>query len=146
MDPHEKTVPPPAEPVPPFLSFAPLENGQAALATAAEHYDKAFAKAQANGGAALTRANGVNAMLIEAERHLTDSKGLPRRPWFVHMIYAPGFYTGYGVKTIPGVREAIEEKKWDEANAEIVRVGRVLSDEAAHIDRAAAALEQAAQQ
>ena len=146
MDPHEKTVPPPAEPLPPFLSFAPLENGQAALATAAERYDKAFAKAQANGGAALARANAVNAMLIEAERHLTDSKGLPRRPWFVHMIYAPGFYTGYGVKTIPGVREAIEEKKWDEANSEIVRVGRVLSDEAAHIDRAAAALEQAAQQ
>ena len=85
-------------------------------------------------------------MLIETERRLTDSKGLPRRPWFGQMIYPPGFYTGYGVKTIPGVREAIEEKKWDEANAEIVRVGRVLSDEAALIDRAAAALEQAAQQ
>ena len=146
MDPHEKTVPPPAEPVPPFLSFAPLENGQAALATAAERYDKAFARAQSNGGAALARAGSVNAILIESERRLTDSKGLPRRPWFIHMIYAPGFYTGYSVKTLPGVREAIEEKKWDEANAEIVRVARVLTDEAALIDRAAAALEQAAQQ
>jgi len=146
MDPHEKTVPPPAEPVPPFLSFAPLENGQAALATAAERYDKAFARAQSNGGAALARAGSVNAILIESERCLTDSKGLPRRPWFIHMIYAPGFYTGYSVKTLPGVREAIEEKKWDEANAEIVRVARVLTDEAALIDRAAAALEQAAQQ
>jgi N-acetylated-alpha-linked acidic dipeptidase len=146
MDPHEKTVPPPAEPVPPFLSFAPLENGQAALATAAERYDKAFAKAQANGGAALARAGSVNATLIESERRLTDPKGLPRRPWFIHMIYAPGFYTGYGVKTIPGVREAIEEKNWDEANAEIVRVGRVLSDEAALVDKAAAALEKAAEE
>jgi N-acetylated-alpha-linked acidic dipeptidase len=145
MDPHEKNVPPPSEQVPPFLNFAPLANGQSALATAAERYDKAFAKAQANGGAALERAGAVNAMLIESERHLTDPQGLPRRPWFVHMIYAPGFYTGYGVKTLPGVREAIEEKKWDEAAAEIVRVGRVLADEAAFIDRAAAALEQAAQ-
>jgi len=146
MDPHKKTVPPVAEPVPPFLSFAPLQNGQAALAAAAEQYDKAFAKAQANGGAALGRAGAVNPILIESERRLTDAKGLPGRPWFVHMIYAPGFYTGYSVKTIPGVREAIEEKRWDEANDEIVRVGRVITAEAAVINRAAAALEQAMQE
>jgi hypothetical protein len=75
-------------------------------------------------------------MLIESERHVTDPQGLLRRPWFVHMICASGFYIGYGVKTIPGVREAA---------AEIVRVGGVLTDEAFLIDRAAAALEQAAQ-
>ena len=46
-------------------------------------------------------------------------EGLPRRPWYRHAIYAPGFYTGYGVKTVPGVREAIEERKWDEAREQI---------------------------
>jgi N-acetylated-alpha-linked acidic dipeptidase len=69
---------------------------------------------------------------------------LPGRPWFQHQIYAPGFYTGYGVKTLPGVREAIEQKKWQEANAEIRIVGRVLMDESALIDRATNAIEQAA--
>jgi N-acetylated-alpha-linked acidic dipeptidase len=144
MDPKQKTVPPPVEPVPPFLSFAPLENGADAMARAADRYDKAFTKASANGGASLARARSVNALLIESERRLTDSAGLPGRPWFRHQIYAPGFYTGYGVKTIPGVREAIEQKKWKEADTEVVRVGRVLADEAALIERAAAALEEAA--
>ena len=54
----------------------------------------------------------LNAKLIKTERLLTDSAGLPNRPWFENLIYAPGFYTGYGVKTIPGVREAIEQKRW----------------------------------
>ena len=56
---------------------------------------------------------------MKAERMLTSEKGLPRRPWFKHQIYAPGFYTGYGVKTLPGVREAIEQKNWVEAQEQI---------------------------
>jgi N-acetylated-alpha-linked acidic dipeptidase len=72
---------------------------------------------------------------------LTDDTGLPRRAWFKHMLYAPGFYTGYGVKTIPAVREAIEQKLWPEADAQIVRVSSVLAKEAAAIDATAAALE-----
>jgi len=68
---------------------------------------------------------------------------LPGRPWFKHQVYAPGFYTGYGVKTIPAVREAIEQKQWKEADAAIVRVGKVLLDEAAVIDSAGAELERA---
>ncbi len=56
----------------------------------------------------------MGALLVQAERTLTSAKGLPRRPWFTHQIYAPGFYTGYGVKTLPGVREAIEERQWKE--------------------------------
>ncbi len=62
------------------------------------------------------------------------------RPWFKHQIYAPGFYTGYDVKTIPGVREAIEQKKWSQAGSEITRVARVLEDEAALIESAAGEL------
>ena len=66
---------------------------------------------------------------------------MPRRPWFRHLIYAPGFYTGYGVKTIPGVREAIEQKQYAEAEAEIGRVAKVLQDYANAIDSAAGELE-----
>ena len=85
----------------------------------------------------------VNAHLLQSERKLTSPDGLPGRPWFRHMIYAPGFYTGYGVKTIPGVREAIEQKKWKEAEEQIVRVAGVLQDEAALIESAAEDMEKA---
>ncbi len=145
-DPTKTFVPPSHEEEPPHLNFAPLENAVDALSRSAERYRKAWLKAQQNGGAALDQA-GVQALnqdLIRSERLLTSPEGLPNRPWFKHQIYAPGFYTGYGVKTIPAVREAIEQKQWKEADAAIVRVGKVLEDEAALIDRAAAALEKLA--
>jgi len=136
-DPHKPMTAPPAEVQPPFLNFAPLENGVAALTRAAERYDKAVKKSAPDkpGVAA------VNEKLIQAERGLTLPDGLPGRPWFEHQIYAPGFYTGYGVKTLPGVREAIEQSKWQEADEQIGRVGKVLEKEAAMIDDAAAGLE-----
>jgi N-acetylated-alpha-linked acidic dipeptidase len=71
---------------------------------------------------------------------MTTEEGLPRRPWYVHQIYAPGFYTGYGVKTLPGVREAIEERQWDEAAAQIEVAAATLEYLAAAIDEAAAVL------
>ena len=74
-------------------------------------------------------------------QRLTNDAGLPRRPWFKHLLYAPGVYSGYGVKTVPGVREGIEQKKYSEAEQEIVRVGKALQDEAALIDSAAQMLE-----
>ena len=77
------------------------------------------------------------------ERSLLDPAGLPKRPWFKHQLYAPGFYTGYGVKTIPAVREAIEQKDWTLADQKIVAVGKTLENEAAAIEKAAAALESA---
>jgi N-acetylated-alpha-linked acidic dipeptidase len=83
----------------------------------------------------------VNARLIQGERQLTDPGGLPRRPWYRHLLYAPGAYTGYAVKTIPGVREGIEQKQFAEAEGEIVRVARALDRETALIDAAAADLE-----
>jgi N-acetylated-alpha-linked acidic dipeptidase len=79
--------------------------------------------------------------LLQSERKLTSSEGLPGRPWFEHLIYAPGQYTGYGVKTIPGVREAIEQKKWKEADEQIARAAAALQGEAALIDAAAGMLE-----
>ena len=64
--------------------------------------------------------------LIQTERALLRSEGLPRRPWYKHLIYAPGFYTGYGVKTLPGVREAIEERNWNEAEEQIAIAAKAL--------------------
>ncbi len=144
-DPKEKSVPPPREGVPPFLAFAPLQNAADALTRSAEHYQKALDKVTKNGGLALSSVSleAVNAQLLQSERKLTSPDGLPGRPWFRHMIYAPGFYTGYGVKTIPGVREAIEQKKWKEAEEQIVRVAGILQDEAALIESAAEDMEKA---
>src|SRR2546428_5217710 len=78
---------------------------------------------------------------MQSERTLTSAEGLPRRPWFRHQLYAPGFYTGYGVKTMPGVREAIEQKNWKEADDQIGRVAQTLTAEAALLDRATGAAE-----
>jgi N-acetylated-alpha-linked acidic dipeptidase len=140
-DPRHPSVPPRKEQVPPNLDFAPLEAALKTLDASAAHYDKAM-KAFAAGGAAADLA-ALNALLIQTERHLTHPAGLPRRPWFRHLIYAPGFYTGYGSKTLPGVREGIEEKRFAEAEAEIVRVATALQDYATAVDRAAVELEKA---
>ncbi len=83
----------------------------------------------------------LNHELIESERRLTNQDGLPRRPWYKHLLYAPGVYAGYGVKTIPGVREGIELKHYAEADQEIVRVSKALEDEAALIESAARELD-----
>jgi N-acetylated-alpha-linked acidic dipeptidase len=105
----------------------------------AADYRKAFDQANANGGAALATASlaEVNKLLIESERKLTNAEGLPGRPWFKHQLYAPGYYTGYAVKTMPAIREAIEQKQWKQADEAIVVVARVLQDEAALISSAA---------
>jgi N-acetylated-alpha-linked acidic dipeptidase len=79
-------------------------------------------------------AHAVNVRLMQAERQLTDDAGLPKRPWYRHLLYAPGFYTGYAVKTMPGVREAIEQKEYAEAEVEIARVAKALEREAALLD------------
>ncbi|MEQ1353307.1 MAG: transferrin receptor-like dimerization domain-containing protein [Candidatus Acidiferrum sp.] len=145
-DPKKPLVAPPVETVPPFLNFAPLDNADAALTHSAAEYRKAFEKMNANGGSALTASSlaDVNKLLMESERKLTNAEGLPNRPWFKHQIYAPGFYTGYSAKTMPAVREAIEQKQWKQAEDGIAVVAKVLQDEAALISAAAAKLDAAA--
>ena len=139
-DPRRPTVAPAKEDVPPHLNFAPLDNAVAALQRSADRYAKARA-------GALDRTvppdvlSRVNALLIRSERVLLSPEGLPRRPWFKHLLYAPGVYAGYGASTLPGVREAIQQKRYPEAESEIVRVARVLQDEATLIDSASAELE-----
>ncbi|MGB2891106.1 MAG: transferrin receptor-like dimerization domain-containing protein [Candidatus Acidiferrales bacterium] len=146
-DPKKPYVPPSVQPLPPFVNFSPLENAADALTRSAKRYKEALAKSDVTGGGTLAAAAlaEVNRLLLESERKLILDDGLPGRSWYKHQIYAPGLYTGYGVKTIPGVREAIEQKKWDEANAQITRVAKVLEAEAALINSAAAKLAPAAQ-
>jgi N-acetylated-alpha-linked acidic dipeptidase len=150
MDPRFPTVPPSKEAVPPFLNFAPLDNALAALDHTAQLYDQALAKASENGASALARENArailreANSRLIAVERTLTSNEGLPNRPWYKHEIYAPGFYTGYGVKTLPGVRESIEQKQWKQADEQIALVGKVLENAGEAIQGAAAELTKAA--
>jgi len=142
FDPRKPTVAPPREEVPPHLNFAPIENAGEALARSADRYHKALsAKQGALSESESSQLAALNAKLIESERTLTNDVGLPRRPWFKHLLYAPGVYSGYGVKTVPGVREGIEQKRYAEAEQEIIRVAKALQDEAALIDSAAQMLE-----
>jgi N-acetylated-alpha-linked acidic dipeptidase len=103
----------------PFLNFSSLENAMVQLKERAEDFQKMY-----NNGLQMSVAdqNALNDILYKAERSLIDPNGLPRRPWYKHEIYAPGFYTGYGVKTLPGIREGIEHRNWKEAqeNTDIV--------------------------
>ena len=141
-DPKHKTVLPQPEAVPPFLDLSPLQNGLAALQSASARYDQAFEHARQTDGSIPARVSlrALNADLIAVEHALTLSDGLPGRSWFQHQIYAPGLYTGYGVKTLPGVRESIEQKQWKLAQEQIVRVGRVLENAGERIQSAAAEL------
>jgi N-acetylated-alpha-linked acidic dipeptidase len=150
-DPKKPLIAPPVQTVAPYLNFAPLDNATVALGRSAAEYRKALEKINANGGSATVAASlaaaplaEVNKLLIQSERKLTNAEGLPNRPWFKHQIYAPGFYTGYAAKTMPAVREAIEQKQWKQADAGIVVVAHVLQDESELISAAAAKLAAAA--
>ncbi len=88
-----------------------------------------------------SRLQELNTLLFRVERAALDMAGLPGRPWFRHQFYAPGVYTGYDVKTLPGLREAIEQKRWDEARQQLARVRTAFEAVAAEIAKAAALLE-----
>jgi N-acetylated-alpha-linked acidic dipeptidase len=140
-DPRRPRRAPPNEEVPPHLNFAPIDNAADALAHTAQRYQAALGSRWAKGVSAPTLRD-LNQKLVESERRLTIEDGLLRRPWYKHMIYAPGVYSGYAAKTLPGVREAIEQKHWEEANSEIERTAKVLDAESALINAAAQELEQ----
>ncbi|HEY6953511.1 MAG TPA: transferrin receptor-like dimerization domain-containing protein [Bacteroidota bacterium] len=137
-DPQIVTVAPAVEEIPPYLNFSPLDNGVEMLSRATDRFETASAKVSQASQKPLNGSilRALNRELIRSERVLTSAEGLPGRPWFRHMVYAPGMYTGYGVKTIPGVREAIEQKKWKEAEEEIVRAGKIFNNEAQVINEA----------
>lgn len=133
-DPRHPSVAPPTEDTPPHLNFAPMDNAADALSLSAQRYQTALNRVWVTGGLPAVTLQGLNQKLLESERRLTTQEGLLRRTWYKHMIYAPGVYAGYDAKTVPGVREAIEQKDWYEADAEIGRVAKVLDGERALID------------
>jgi N-acetylated-alpha-linked acidic dipeptidase len=143
-DPRKTSVPPPEKPVPPFMNFAPLQNGVEAIKRSAERYQVAFAKWRAGGtDLPAPTATALNAELMRIQRTFLTEKGLPERPWFKHQVYAPGAYSGYGAKPIAAVREYMDQEKWTEADAQVPMVGQVLENVATAIGKAADDLEKA---
>ena len=110
-DPRLPRSPPPRATDVPYLSFAELDNAVERLRTSANAFDKEYQRLAALIEGTDERAR-LNAVLAGLEQSLTDPRGLPGRDWYQHMIYAPGMHTGYGAKTLPGIREAIEERRW----------------------------------
>ncbi len=140
FDPTETyIVPTPDAPVP-YLNFAPLQNAFARLQESAQKYDAQYVRnARAQGSSLTPQAQqALDRLLMQTERAMLREAGLPRRPWFKHQIYAPGFYTGYGVKTLPAIREAIEQRNWPEAEQQISLVADTITQIAVAIDRATA--------
>ena len=134
LDPNKSLgAPAQHEPVPHF-GFAPLKNALSRLQTAAAGFDAA-AKAST------VTSEEINNLLYTSERLLTRDEGLEGRTWYKHHIYAPGFYTGYGVKTIPGVREAIEQREYDKVEPQIEIAADVLNTMAERIEQITIKLE-----
>ncbi len=117
--------------------------GDRAYRRAATRFEKAYASSMTSGVSAATL-SAVNDLLRQTDEALLLAEGLPKRPWYEHSLYAPGLYTGYGVKTMPGAREAIEQKDWKQADAELGRIAAALAREIGLISRAAALLERRA--
>ena len=122
-------------------NLAPLDGVLTRLQTSAAAYDGAYTRLT-SGQITLSAAQRakLNALLQGMEQRLTDARGLPGRDWFRHFVYAPGLLTGYGVKTLPGVREAIEGDRWEEADRYAAITAQVLGAYCDGIDQATALL------
>lgn len=135
-DPRDPLGPPLAKPATPALDLSALDAAITRLDGAA----KAFDAAMAAKAASLTpaQAAALNRQIQGIEQSLLSPAGLPFRPWFRNILYAPGRFTGYGSKTLPGVREAVEERRFDDAVREAGVAAKALTD---YADRLAAATE-----
>ena len=119
----------------PEFDFKPLDAALARLSTSAWKYEEALLKYQ-KGSLSPERKSKINALLRSVDQAFINSKGLPRRDWFKNMMYAPGYYTGYGVKTLPGIREGLEERKWNEVRVYIKEVSKALDRASENINSA----------
>jgi N-acetylated-alpha-linked acidic dipeptidase len=117
--------------MPPAMDFTALDSALEKLKAAAAHYAQASVKAPM---LPADKRKQINDGLAVAERKLIAADGLPGRPWVKHLIYAPGTYTGYGASTLPGVREALEAGRFDEAKQQLGVLTQALNDEAAFIE------------
>jgi N-acetylated-alpha-linked acidic dipeptidase len=122
-DPEKNLIPPAEKSIVPFLDFSPLQNALTKLKKSADSLQAVFEDKVESAKVS----KEFNEALYTAEQQLLTEAGLPRRQWYKHTLYAPGFYTGYGVKTMPGIREAIEERKWQEAQEQIEVVAKTLN-------------------
>lgn len=136
-DPAKTYVPPSVKGLVPFLNFSNLENAMVQLKNASAEFQKLYGKATQ---LSTDKVNQLNDILYKAERSLINPEGLPRRSWYKHEIYAPGYYTGYGVKTLPGIREAIEQRNWTEAQGNIEIVAQRLEAYTGQVNAAIALL------
>lgn len=139
-DPTKVDVPPPAEEAVPFLEFAAFDNAVSRLEDSAKAFGEAYAATKAKGPLSAAQEANLNSLFQAIDQSLLYKAGLPRRPWFRNLIYAPGMHTGYAPKTLPGVREGIEEKEFADANRYAAITATVLTAYAARIDKATAAL------
>ena len=119
----------------PDFNFKTLEDAFDRLTTSAWNYEIALSKHK-KGSLSAEQKSELNVLLKDVEQALTSEKGLPRRDWFKNMIYAPGYYTGYGVKTLPGIREGLEERKWNEVRNYIEEIAKALDRASAKINSA----------
>ncbi|MFZ1262215.1 MAG: transferrin receptor-like dimerization domain-containing protein [Chitinophagaceae bacterium] len=133
-DPTKGFQSPKVKEVVPFLNFSELENAMMQLKVQTEEFQKLYGT-----GTQLPadKQKELNEILYKVERSLINEKGLPRRSWYKHQVYAPGYYTGYGVKTLPGIREAIEQRNWKEAQENIAIVSKTMEAYAAEVQKAA---------
>jgi len=136
-DPKKTYKSPTAKEAVPFLNFSELENTLARLKDSADAFQKLYNKSLQ---LPVAKQKELNNVLYQAERSLIYVNGLPRRPWYKHEIYAPGYYTGYGVKTLPAIREAIEQRNWKEAQEGIDVVSKTLHTYVEQVSAAAALL------
>jgi N-acetylated-alpha-linked acidic dipeptidase len=129
-------APKPKEPVP-YLDFSPIDNALAELKKESAQY-----RSLSSGASRLSpvKRRELNGVLYKAEQSLLNAGGLPRRPWYRHTVYAPGFYTGYGVKTLPGVREAVEQRNWSEAQTQIGILSKAIEAYTEEVRKASAVL------
>ena len=131
-DPARPTAAPSAETAPPAIDFSALDRAELRLKTAARAYDDALAKV---GPLPSATAQAVNTALQQVDQTLLDEAGLPGRPWYRNLAYAPGVLTGYGAKTLPGVREALEGRRWAEAQTYIGRTAKALDAYTERLER-----------
>ncbi len=129
-DPRENIAPPRKKEEIPFLDFSPLQNSLSRLGDRIEKLESLSPESLP-----VEKQKALNATLQGTEQVLTDMTGLPRRPWFRHRLYAPGFYTGYGVKTLPGVREAVEQENWKEAQEQIGKLTETLENMVQQVEK-----------
>ncbi len=144
MDPAHPVTPPERDSDVPDIRLAPLDQATRQLKQSALAYEAAYTERAAAGfNLPADQLRELNALMGQMEQALSDRSGLPGRPWFQHMIYAPGMLTGYEVKTVPGVREALEARRWDEANQYATVTAKVLDRYRTQLDHLTALLKKA---